>query len=330
MKNKAGFTLLELLMVIALIAIVSTLAVNKVGGVREGAARKVSLANQKAVERAVEAFLAEDGALNRLDSLLYAGSGGAPLVRSPEGAFDFDTVSTASARNGFYLGPSADADAALRAERNEGLSAGLRGALCLYSLSPAQAAGLCDSLGLRFVMAHTAWADAAENARPADHYPKTRAWGDGSEPDAADGLVPNESACVATAVTNGMLVAAVNPKNNAGRAVYRACGQELLATQDDGDYDEASVLAEVAATGGPLVAFGLGDAASIVGKADAGLESATFAPCMKKTAYSRYVLLFRLRNAGTASAPKTVPEFAGVIDPDGNTFRAAQKILRSL
>ena len=50
---KKGFTLIELLMVIAIVAIISTLAVSKVGGVKEAAARKVSLANQKAVERAV-------------------------------------------------------------------------------------------------------------------------------------------------------------------------------------------------------------------------------------------------------------------------------------
>ncbi|MBQ4200140.1 MAG: type II secretion system protein, partial [Kiritimatiellae bacterium] len=58
---KKAFTLIELLMVVALIAIVSTLAVSKLGGVREGAARKVSLANQKAVERAVEAYLVNGG-----------------------------------------------------------------------------------------------------------------------------------------------------------------------------------------------------------------------------------------------------------------------------
>ena len=65
---KKAFTLIELLMVIALIAIVSTLAVSKLGGVREVSARKVSLANQKAVERAVEAYLVNGGRLNRLDS----------------------------------------------------------------------------------------------------------------------------------------------------------------------------------------------------------------------------------------------------------------------
>ena len=310
-----GFTLIELILVIALLAIVSTLAVNKVGGIREGSARKVSLANQKAVERAVEAYLAEDGALNRLDSLLVAGAGGAPLSRTAEsGAFDFDGASRAGY---LYRGPDDDT---VRETRNAGLSDGLRGPLCLYVLDAGQAAALGSRLGLRFVMAGTAYPD------PAFRYGRDRAWGDGTAPESSDGLDPNAAFCVATAVTNDMPVAAVNPKTNAGRAIYRACGQELLATEDDGDYDEAAVLSEVAATGGPLLAFGLGDAASIVGKADAGLENAPSAPFAKKTEYSRYILLVRLRTA----AGRTIPEFAGVIDPDGNTFRAAQAVLRNL
>ena len=318
MKRKhpaGGFTLIELILVIALLAIVSTLAVNKVGGIREGSARKVSLANQKAVERAVEAYLAEDGALNRLDSLLAAGAGGAPLSRTAEpGSFDFEGAS----RAGFlYRGPDDDA---VRETRNAGLSDGLREPLCLYVLDAEQAGALGSRLGLRFVMAGTAFPD------PAPNYGRDRAWGDGTAPASSDGLDPNAAFCVATAVTNDMPVAAVNPKTNAGRAIYRACGQELLATEDDGGYDEAAVLSEVAATGGPLLAFGLGDAASIVGKADAGLENAPSAPFAKKTAYSRYVLLVRLRTA----AGRTIPEFAGVIDPDGNTFRAAQAVLRNL
>ena len=90
---KKAFTLIELLIVIAVIAIIATLAVGKFGGVREAAARKVSFANQKAVERAVEAYLAGEGRLNRLDSLLYAGDGGVPITGGTEHDFDFTAVS---------------------------------------------------------------------------------------------------------------------------------------------------------------------------------------------------------------------------------------------
>ena len=328
-KN-AGFTLVELLMVVALIAIVSTLAVNKIGGVRESSSRKVSLANQKAVERAVEAYLSEEGRLNRLDSLIYAGDGGAPVFGGAAGAFDFDAESTVDGHDGLYLGPY-DATADVRAKNNEGLSDALRGVLCLYALSPAQAAALRAKLGLDYVMAHTAYADAGAYEYPAAHYPKNRQYGDGTVPNASDGLSPNDSACVATAVTNLMRVAAVNPLNDLGRTIYQSCGQELLNTKSWGEsYDKGEVTAEVAATGGPLVAFGLGDSASIVGKSSAGIENAPFAPFMPKANYSRYILLFRLRTIGAGSVSQTIPEFAGVLDPDGNTFRAAQFVIKRL
>ena len=326
---KKAFTLIELLMVIALIAIVSTLAVSKLGGVREVSARKVSLANQKAVERAVEAYLVNGGRLNRLDSLLYAGDGGVPLTGGTEGDFDFTAVSTAESRNGLYLGPSDDESA--RIEQNSGITPDLQKILCLYTLNRAQAEALNTRLGLRHVMAATAYADAAQTAFPSLHYDKDRAYGDGTVPNASDGLDPNASFCVATLVTNSMRFVAINPMTDLGRTVYQACGQELMNTKSWGEtYTESEVRAEVAAKGGPLLAFGLGDAASIIGKSDAGLEDAPYATFVQKRYYSRYILLFRLKTIGAGSVSQVIPEFAGVIDCEGNTVRAAQHVIKRM
>lgn len=329
---RKGFTLIELLMVIALIAIVSTLAVNKLGGVKESAARKVSLANQKAVERAVDAFLVNGGRLNRLDSLIYAGGGGNPIYGSgTPGDFDFTTASTAEGMEGLYMGPSADCGADVRDESNSGLTPGLRGVLCLYTLSRQQASALDVRLGLKYVMAHTAYADAATTAFPSIHYPKDRAYGDGTVPNASDGLDANDSACVATVVTNGMVVAAVNPMTDLGRTIYQACGQELMNTKNWGEsYTESEVRAEVAAKGGPLLAFGLGASASIIGKADGGLDDAPYATYAQKKFYSRYILLFRMKTIGSGSTAQILPEFAGVIDCCGNTMRGAQHMVKRL
>ena len=326
---KKAFTLIELLMVIALIAIVSTLAVSKLGGVREVSARKVSLANQKAVERAVEAYLVNGGRLNRLDSLLYAGDGGAPLTGGTEGDFDFTAISTAESRNGLYLGPSDDESA--RIEQNSGITPDLQKILCLYTLNRAQAEALNTRLGLRHVMAATAYADAAQTAFPSLHYNKDRAYGDGTVPNASDGLDPNASFCVATLVTNSMRFVAINPMTDLGRTVYQACGQELMNTKSWGEtYTESEVRAEVAAKGGPLLAFGLGDAASIIGKSNAGLEDAPYATFVQKRYYSRYILLFRLKTIGAGSVSQVIPEFAGVIDCEGNTVRAAQHVIKRM
>lgn len=331
---KKGFTLIELLMVVAIIAIISTLAVSKMGGVKEVSARKVSLANQSAVERAVSAFLVSGGRLNRLDSLIYAGEGGAPtLGAGNEGDFDFDTVSTAEGREGFYLGPSAEGESTvqIREERNSGLTPGLLGVMCLYTLSKAQAEALYSRMGLRYVMAHTAYADVSDYAFPSLHYPKDRAYGDGTVPNGANGLNPNASAIVATIVTNKMAVAAINPMSALGRTIYQAMGQEVLNTKNwNEQYDENEVRNEVKLSGGPLIAFGLGDSCSAIGKADAGLESAPYATYAQSRFYSRYILLFRLRSAGEGSVSVVIPEFAGVLDCCGNTIRAAENIIRGL
>jgi prepilin-type N-terminal cleavage/methylation domain-containing protein len=331
---KKGFTLIELLTVVAIIAIISTLAVSKVGGIKETSARKVSLANQAAVERAVSSFLVSGGRLNRLDSLLYAGEGGAPIFgNGPEGDFDFDTVCTAEGREGFYFGPSAEGEStrAIREEQNSGLSTDLTNLLCLYTLSKAQAEAFSSRLGLKYVMAHTAYADVGERDFPSKWYPRDRAYGDGTVPNGANGLTPNASAIVATVLTNTMAVAAVNPMTDLGRTIYQAMGQELFNTKNWGErYTENEVRAEVKASGGPLIAFGLGDSCSAIGKANAGLEAAPYATYPLKRYYTRYILLFRLKTAGEGSVSVVIPEFAGVIDCCGNTIRAAELIVRSL
>jgi prepilin-type N-terminal cleavage/methylation domain-containing protein len=332
---KKAFTLIELLMVIAIIAIISTLAVSKVGGVKESSARKVSLANQSAVERAISSYMVAGGRLNRLDSLMYAGNGGAPLMgTAAEGDFDFTTTCTPQGREGFYYGPSAEGTAAveqMRQEQNSGLMGELTKVMCLYTLSKTQVDALVNQLGLRYVMAHTAYADALDRQYPSVHYPKNRPYGDGTVPNAANGLNPNSSAIIATQVTNGMAVAAINPMTDLGRTIYQAMGQEIMNTKNwNESYDEAEVRAEIALKGGPLIAFGLGDSCSAIGNANAGLESAPYATYAQKRFYSRYILLFRLRTVGEGSVSQVIPEFAGVIDCCGNTIRAAESMIRSM
>jgi len=331
---KKAFTLIELLMVIAIIGIISTLAVNKISGVRETSARKVSVANQVAVERAVGAYLASGGRLNRLDSLVYTqGDTTTPWSKSAsEGDYGFnwtDTNYTATVQSGLYLGPVAPTAVAAqyRTDCNAGLTPGLRAVLCPYLLTPGQRKALSERIGLHHVMGHSEYAgDPASAESPY----RDRPCGDGSYVESRDGRDPNASGCVAIATTNAtlpMALMAVNPTTETGRAIYRACGVELLKTRREGEkYDERSAVAEVNELGGPLIALGLGPSASIIGKADAGLESAPFATYPSRVYYANYILLFRLRKAGGA----IVPEFAGVIDPCGHTVSSARELIRNL
>ena len=325
---KKAFTLIELLMVIAIIAIISTLAVSKVGGVREAAARKVSLANQKAVERGVESFLVSGGLLNRLDNLFYAdcSADAEQSANADVGSrivFDAQTIGDKT----LYFGPSdiGSLDAEAVSERNSGLHPDLMKLLCMYRLNDAEANALRERIGLRYVVRHY---EKAEGYPSYNGYAKGD---DGSVPGASDGLDPNLAACITKSVTNGLVVAAINPATHLGRTIYQAFGEEYLSTKQwNQSYPEAEVRAEVNLKGGLLLAFGLNDLASIVGNPNAGLESVPYATYVNKKYYSRYILLFRLKTAGAGSVAAINPEFVGVLDCCGNTVRAAQHIIKSL
>lgn len=333
-RMKKGFTLIELLMVIALIAIVSTLAVTKVGGIREASARKVSLANQKAVERGVESYISfNHRGIDRLDSLV---DDEVPLQTGANGFFDMTSSTMSKTGAGFYLGPDDGKlgayDAETVRERNAGITPNLaNSALLPYSLSEAEAYAM-NNWGYKYLMRHTTYADSS----PRTEY-VTGDDGAYLPDDASLGLDPNRSACIPRAITNGMVVAAISPFSQTGREIYRDCGQLLLDKIDTQgmtpqQYTQAyraqsgTVLAELSATGGPLLAFGLGENASIVGSADAGLESAPYATYPNRKFYSRYLLLFRVDTSSRAGKVT----FAGVIDPCASTVRTAQKAIQEL
>jgi prepilin-type N-terminal cleavage/methylation domain-containing protein len=310
MKNqqKNGFTLVELVMVIAILSIITTLAVQRFGNMQAIAARKVSIASQQAVGRAVESFLSVNRGtgLNRLDALVgYGVTGGAHGFRYGD-----------AATLGLYCGPTdlGSLDAATVARKNQGLSDGLRDVLCTYTIDAAESRALRD-IGLVYVMRHSLKAEGLSASQGDDN----------AYPQVSDGLDPELSACLATFVTDNLVCAAVSGKTEAGRAIYRDCGAELLSSDAGGSYSDAGVLEEIEAAGGPLLAFGVGPAASIVGAASMGLEAAPYSEILQTNRYRQYIVLFRLRrHAGTEAV---TAEFAGVLDPEGHTLRAARRLL---
>lgn len=317
LSNRSGFTLIELIVVIAILSLLSTLAVNRIGAIRDRAARSVSVANQLAAGRAVETFLvSNDGKLDRLDSLLDAGTSDSPSSTG----YDFHGLGGIGTVGGLYRGPDDTTTEAVR-DRNSGLfdegPSSLVSALCLYRVAPAEAAAL-RRLGLQYALRHTTYATDS----PYERYGKGD---DGSIPAVADGLDPELSACIVTAVTNGTAFAAVNPATEAGRAAFRACGQNLLSTEESGTYDENAAVEEALATGGPLLALGLGPSASIVGAARGGLDTAPASEILPAKYYRRYILLFRLRKS---PASVVTAEFAGVLDPLAHSVSSARLTLK--
>lgn len=316
MNANKGFSLIELVIVIAILAILTTLAVSRFGNLRERSARTVSVANQVAIGRAVDAYLVSDpnGEINYLDSLINYGEGD---TGSGTGFTTGETM-----YSGFYAGP---ADATLQ-DVNSGITPRVtkfKGAplLCSYSLSQDEADRLANR-GFTYVMRHvTQESDIPDTLTGDDR--NQRAFS------AADKTVtvlnPHASACFARALTNGVVVAAVSPFTKIGRDVYRACGQKLIDTAGytangrySGDADE--VIAELTAKGGVLLAFGLGRDASIIGSKDCGLESVPLATYPVEKYYRQYILLFHV----DTSTPAGRLDFRGVLDPCGFTVEEAR------
>lgn len=331
---KKGFTLIELIMVIALIAIVSTLAVSKIGDLRQRAQRQISLSSQQAVGRAVDVFqTVNNGKIDRLDSLLdkdvpdqAASSAG---FYDPQGT----SLSAAPGQAGFYFGRD-DKGSPLPevfAELNSGLTPRVANAaqvpnhvLVPYALSKAECNAL-NNWGFKYVMRHVTDATQLTADSRGEDGSYLLTGNDDAEAILNDAHMSGRYALSVTGHV-GMVVAAVSPFTPFGREIYRDCGQQLLATKKTpAEYrgDSAAVIDEVKATGGALLAFGLGPHASLIGSSAGGLETVPYATYPAPKFYRQYILLLRVDTKNPAGKV----EFAGVLDPCGNTIRAARAAL---
>lgn len=314
MRQKDGFTLVELIMVVAIIALIATLAVSKLSGFRLNSEKKLSLANQTRIASGVEAFLAAGNRLNRLDSLV-----------------DWETANSAGGSTGkvtnvnshFINGNGVQGE-------NRGLDGDLRRQLCEYTLTASDVQALRDDLGLQITY-------AAKTQNTSAYFGQDGTMGVGVAGD------PKMCSCMTVSNDAGRVCAMINPMPvgyTGGYLVYQACGQDVQyvsgagrngALMINGDEDTRYTTLEDAFAklnakkgGGILLAFGLGDGASIVGNNNAGLETAPICPIVDGDIYPRYILLIRLKTVGQQAVSERVAEFAGVIDAKGQPSLMAE------
>lgn len=314
MKNfrELGFTLYELLMVITILAIISSLAFSKYGLVQQTSAQKLSISNQLLVAKAVETYLGlnDERGLDKLDALVDYGT-----PSGTEGTYDF-TLNGTGVTGGIYRGPKPYDTA--NATLNNGIDSGLANVLCVYYLTSADTAAL-KKLGLNYVMRSVTAAPGGSGYGYGE---------DGSLILVDKATDPETAACFATAVTNGLACAAIDARYQAGALIYQACGEDLKITQTGQNVSEGNVEAAVQSVGGRLLAFGLGNNASIIGKANGGLETVPYSDVLRKSYYRQYILLVRLVTTGSGSLATVKAEPAGVLDPLGNTVNAARQALK--
>lgn len=326
-KNlKSGFTLIEMIVVVAIIALISAMAVMKLSGIRNDVKAKANIANLKRIDSAVENYLVANlgKGLNRLDLLMEYDQ---QAKMGSRGAASFDDIEI----------PPSYMKSSLLSDTNTGLHTNLTTItkfygtysplLGTYHLSTSDAKALSETFGLVYGMEGT---DGNRTRTGADG-----AWAQGSTAD------PDTCQCVARALTNGVAVAVVNPYSALGSgsdikpsgcAIYNACGQKIWFGTDqklhiDGDSNVYSTSEDAikalyqTGKGGILLAFGLGAYTSMIGENVAGLDAAPVCPDIEKTCYRRYILLIRLKQTVENGVEA---EYAGVIDPRGRTLAALQ------
>ncbi len=346
-RSREGFTLIELIIVIAILAFVTVIGIRSYGNLRDVQARKMNAANIKRVQHALatyEVFHQENGTagyFKNFDSLIDVSSSGAWLDTGRQGQIDWGTVAGGScdARTvhgglGIYdgswkvLGATYNAagqgsgNVATLAEAqdaNRGMrDTGLYKMLGIYYLSTNDVA-LLRNAGITQVLLHNPSTQQASGTRRNGFC--TALDDNGYTPDGlkspgggGPGFRPDLSAFYPVTVTNGLPVAIIRPNST----VYADFGFEASFANSSPSADELT--AAVSGQTTKLIAFGIGQNAECVKNA-VGLGDAPYNPAFDKKNYRSYIAVFAITTRGQGT-PSTC-RLAGVIDCAGNSYRAA-------
>ena len=341
---RKGFTLIELVLVVAILAIIATLAVGKFGDLRKQAARKVNLASLNNISRAIDTELARtdvvSGMFDYLESLVDVSSSGA--TTGGAGNYVWDSTPASDAANawvsicpGVYRGvkevgamqnaggvASATKSLAEYREGNQGLPGSFARQLGVHYLTADEAAALAKA-GISVLLQHN-----YKNSQSSQVVSGHSTYGDAKLPfrNGGPGLRADMSAFYPAVVTNGSPVVVVRPVyqgtrgTSTARDLYTSLGSSFSMDPDsESGYLSRPEQAYADGCCPRIVLFGLGRSSDVTA---ALFEAPPRAETLDKTYYRNYLLAFEMLN-GTGNTGYTV-RFLGVVDPEGNTAKGAQ------
>lgn len=334
-KRISGFTLIELVLVVGIVAIISALAIGKFSDIRKSAARKMNVANLKNIARTINTELAALDGENARGMFAYAEAlidvDGRKAPLGAEGEYVWREAwydGAGGVLPGIYCGikvsavvenaagvSSGEAAALFEAhEQNTGLDA-FAAQLGIHYLIGKEVEALRDA-GVSIVSYHNYSNAQAKNLGWAASEWCTRfglrATGGGP------GMRADLSACYPAVLTNGSAVAVLNPLKCA--SVYHDLGLGYAATNNVSGLSETNP--ETYYQKGicaRLVAVGLGRDCEATTKY---FESAPRCMTLDRKRYRNYILLFEMKN-GSGNGGYAA-RFVGVLDPEGNTVTKAQ------
>lgn len=334
MNNKKGFTLIELIVVVAVLAIISTIAIGKYEDVQKDAARKANRANINNITSTINTYLVaetnHEGLFEYVESLIDLGSDGKSWTGS---AGDYDwTKNNDTDYPGIYAGikyvPSKVANANGVAssttgdlfearKKNSGIPSSFRSSLGIHYLTDKEVEAL-NKAGVSTVLMHnytSGQAKGASNRLPlvvdSDDFCDENGL---TYRNGGSGHRADMSAFYPVVLTNGSPVVVISPKE---ADIYRALGVDYNITEDF----SSSSLEDYYTDGicDRLIVFGLGRSSDVTAKL---FQTPPKMKTVDNTSYNNYLLVFSMKNGTGNSGLET--KFVGVIDSEGNTAKAAQ------
>ena len=358
---RGGFTLIELIIVIAILAFVTVVGIHNYGNVKEVQAKKVNVANIKRVYAALSTYetlckeQGETGYFGGFDSLVDVKSGG--KWTGAEGTVDFGdwTITETKNKAGETTGKSVSLDAR-QANGGYGIYDGSWKALmatynaagagsgAVPDISTAQeqnkgtrVTGLYKVLGLYYLTKDdaTLLRDAGINYLYM-HNPSTAQAHGASRGGFCTGV--REGVGQTALSEDGLKVMGggpgFRPDQSAFYPVYVTNGLPVAilsptsSAYDDLGFDlgltnSAPTEAEAiaAVSSTKLICFGIGRNAECV-RSQLGLGEAPYNPAYDKRNYRSYIAVFALKKGGQGIASSC--RLVGVLDCAGQTYRAAE------
>ncbi len=327
-RSSRGFTLIELIIVIAILAFVTVIGLHSYGNLKDVQAKKMNVTNIKRVYTALATYneAREDvlGRFNNLDALIDAPPSGWYQGRRSEsgdamagGTYDW-TPRAGTAESIIYDGnwkwSSDPLTVEQYKEKNAGITDPLAEKLGIYYLTAGDVTSLKEA-GISRVLLHNWWKLNPENNPGSGDI--AFVWGGGGP-----GFRPDMSAYLSVPITNGTAVCVIRPDakcESVAGYVYNHLGFSLTNDYTNVSSSDSDMTALLNGKT-KLIVFGIGRGAECV-TSPLGLGEAPYDPVFNKTWYRNYLAVFALYTGsrGTASTCRLV----GVLDAKGNTWEGA-------
>lgn len=318
-KLKAGFTLVELILVIAVLAIIASIGIGKFSDLQKKSAKRVNVSNLQNLSRTALVYIAQNdqttGIFDKMESLLDMSESGKWLGTA--GTYEWTERISLTSIPGIYRGPkrvsqisNANGEGSdtteqtldVQRKQNQGITDALANKLAVYYLKDADVKGLKNA-GISNYLLHNYLAGQAslfgftqnEDGTPLEN--------------GGPGFRADMSAFYKVALTNGSPVVVLRPSK--AQSVFKAFGCDLNLTKTQSAYTDEQLVTD-GLVPYRLFCFGLGRTASF---ARNSLDSVPRCETYGRDYYRNYMLVFR---QPTGAQSGGVVTFAGVIDADGN------------